>query len=98
MVRKVRFKPVFRPTGAGADSSRAVYSFTASYTSRNHSVGGGMDIMAPNIEVTVPDNWGANTLAIVQQKDSGGDDSVTNGIYLSPLGEPITMNIIIKAE
>lgn len=98
MVRNVRFKPVFRPTGAGGDASRAIYSFSVSYTSRNHSVGGGMDIEAPNIEVTVPDNWGANTLSIVQQKDSGGDDSVTNGIYLSPLGEPITMNIIIKAH
>ena len=98
MVRKVSFRPAYRVNGAGGDAGYKIYTFSASYTSSNHSAGGGMSVEAPNIEVTVPDNWGGNTLSIEQQRASHWDDSLTNGTYMSPLASPITMNIIIKAH
>lgn len=99
MVRIVRFKPAFRVNGAGGDAGLAIYSFAATYTSRNHSAGGGMTVEAPNIEVTVPDNWGGNTLSIAQQHLINENDNFPlHGTYMSPLASSITMNIIIKAH
>lgn len=94
MVRKVKFKTAFRALATAGDyGGRIHYNTSASYTSYNHSSGGGLSIESPNIEVTVPDNWGGNTLSPVQQPDH--DDKIG---YLSPLGSSITMNIIIKAH
>lgn len=95
MVRKVKFKTSFTPLSSAGDPANGIhYNASASYTSRYHSSGGGLNIEAPNIEVTVPDNWGGNTLSPVQQQQ----DSNNKIGYFSPLGSPITMNIIIKAH
>lgn len=98
MVRKVRLQTIVRPIGAGNDvAANTLLGRSVSYTSDDHSAGGGLSIEAPNIEITVPDNWGANTLSMAQQTNVSDTDS-PRASYLTPLGEPITMNIVIKAH
>lgn len=98
MVRKVRFQTIYRPIGAGNDTAAGLTNgMSVSYTSRSHSDGGGLFIEAPNIEITVPDNWGGSTLSMAQQANVPDADS-PRASYLTPLGEPITMNIVIKAH
>lgn len=96
MVRKVIFQNIFRLVGAGSDpASEKMFAAAIPYTSDNHSAGGGLSIAAPNIEITVPDNWGANTLSMIQNE---GDSGTSNISSLVPLGDAITMNIVIKAH
>lgn len=97
MVRQVYFQTIPKVGAAGAMSGiNAGTQVRVGYTTDQHETGGGTLLKAPNVEITVPDNWGGNTLV---SKDVMDSDNHANGItYVEPMADSFSLNIIMKAN
>lgn len=97
MVRQVYFQTIPKIGAAGALSDiNASGQISVCYTTDQHEKGGGTLLKAPNVEITVPDNWGGNTLV---SKDVMDGDNNANGItYVEPMADSFSLNIIMKAN
>lgn len=97
MVRQVYFQAIPKIGAAGALSDINVAGqLCICYTTDQHETGGGTVLKAPNVEITVPENWGGNTLV---SKDVINSDNNANGItYVEPMADSFSLNIIMKAN
>lgn len=97
MVRQVYFQTIPKVGAAGAASDiNASTQVRVGYTTDQHEIGGGTLLKAPNVEITVPENWGGNTLV---SKDVIDSDNNANGItYVEPMADSFSLNIIMKAN
>ena len=97
MVRKVYFQtlPKGNSAGYGSDGNYRV-SARIKYSNSDHTTGGGTKLDSNNIEVTVPDSWGSNTLSVESVVDV--ENNATGVFYAKPLADSFSINIIIKAK
>lgn len=103
MVRQVYFRSIAKPAGAGAYGAQGItgYMDNVLYTSPDHSLGGDIMLHSPNVEITVPENWGASTQSMVEESDDAVDEvAITQriGTYYTQLGDPIDLNILFKSH
>ena len=96
MVRQVRFQTLLRPSATGSLSGTSSVGMRVSYT---HDVHGQnltdkdyLMLKAPNIEITVPDNWGGSTLS--RENVEEGE----NFNHYNEIGDSIELNIIFMAN
>ncbi|NBK97354.1 MAG: hypothetical protein EOM50_04955 [Erysipelotrichia bacterium] len=98
MVRKVYFQTLPKGNAAGADVSRDnQFPIRVCYSSSDHiTTGVNTNLIADNIEITVPDSWGSNTLNVESVVDA--ENNATSIFYVKPLADSFSINIIIKAN
>ena len=97
MVRKVYFQTLPKGNAAGADADSNVRILTRiKYSNSDHTTGGGTKLDSNNIEITVPDSWGSNTLSVESVVDT--ENNATGMFYAKPLADSFSINVIIKAN
>lgn len=98
MVRKVYFQTLPKGNAAGFDPlEEGQFMPRFSYSSSDHTTTGvGTKLDSNNIEITVPDSWGSNTLNIESVVDA--ENNSTGIFYAKPLADSFSINIIIKAN
>ena len=98
MVRKVYFQTLPKGNAAGFDPMNdSLFMVRFSYSNNNHTTTGvNTRLNSDNIEITVPDSWGSNTLNIESVVDA--ENNSTGIFYAKPLADSFSINIIIKAN
>lgn len=98
MVRKVYFQTSIKGNSAGADTVRNnQFPIRVSYSDSDHTTTGvDTRLNSNNIEITVPDSWGSNTLNVESVVDT--ENNSTGIFYAKPLADSFSINIIIKAN